>query len=231
MKRRNCRAEIGSRLRVGSSSSSTRGDPSSARAMSSRWRIPEENSPTIFSTGVGELHQLEHLLDALGPRRAAQPEQRGEVAQVVARSDAPEDGALVGHGSADHPAHRARVGHDIGAVNRRGPRVGDHGGREHAHQRRLPRAIRAEEAEQLALRDFAGEMVRHELPARRKGRRIASLHLRRTGNDFTSARHSIAVGRCASGTDVASGSCVVLITLKIGCADTRPPGRTFSIAL
>jgi hypothetical protein len=48
-KRRNWRADTGSRLRVGSSSSSTRGEPRRARAMSSRWRIPEENSPTIFS--------------------------------------------------------------------------------------------------------------------------------------------------------------------------------------
>ena len=72
------RAPVGSSPTVGSSSSSRRGERSSAAASPSRCRIPEENPPTLRSARSPRRTALEHVVDPV-PADAVEVGQQLEV--------------------------------------------------------------------------------------------------------------------------------------------------------
>ncbi len=111
--------------------------------------------------GVHEIDQLAELTDAavgLALRQAVeqplQPEQFGAGLAGIER------GLL--EGDADAQPHGTRVGGDVEAGDRRLPTRRSEQRAEHAHGRRLPRPVRAEEAVDLAGGDVEVDAVDRE---------------------------------------------------------------------
>ena len=116
--------------------------------------------------GVGELEALEQLRRAAAGLRAREPEQAPEHLEVLAAGQQLVDrGELTGQG--EQLAHARRLGDDV-VTEQLGPsRVRLEQRRQDADERRLARAVRAEQAEDHALRNLqvdAGERRRRPEP-------------------------------------------------------------------
>ena len=149
-----CATAAGSRFASGSSSSSSSGSCRTARATARRWTIPRESSatgssaracmPTASSTAWTRSAPSATRCRRAWKRRFSRPAQLAIQQRVVAEeADPPARGvAVVGQRAAEH-AHLAGVR----AQQRR----------EHPQQRRLARAVGAEDDERLA----RGQLERH----------------------------------------------------------------------
>ena len=141
----------------GSSSSSTRGRLASARASATRWRWPPESWSRLARAEAFELHQRQHLVDArrdLGLRQAVLLQAEGDVARD--RQMREQRVALEHH--VDRPPVRRHAG-DVLAVEQDAALVGRLEAGEHAQQRGLAAAGRAEQREELALVDVERHAV------------------------------------------------------------------------
>ena len=151
---RSSRADRGSRPRVGSSRNSTRGRLSSARASSRRWRMPVENVLTLrpatplrrtcSSTSVGAA-----LREAV---------ERAEELEVLPGGRPLVDVRRLGD-EVDPPADRLELARDVVAEHPRAPARRLRPAGEDADHRRLPGAVGAEQAEDLARRDLQADAV------------------------------------------------------------------------
>src|SRR5687767_6546106 len=102
---------------------------------------------------VRELHAHERCLDPGTRLTRRHVVQRGEVLEVLARGELPVEAALAGEHRADPGADLARLLHDVDAEHARLAAGRLEEGREHPHRRRLARAVRAEDPEDLARLD------------------------------------------------------------------------------
>ena len=143
----------GSRPLTGSSRISVCGSPSSAAAMPSRWPMPSENSPARFFATVVQPDEVDHLVDAaLGmpcvcasASRWLYAERPGvDGARLEQRADLVQRRGVVAVGLAvdGHVARGRRVEAE-----------------DQPHRRRLPGAVRAEEAGHDPGLDGEGELV------------------------------------------------------------------------
>ena len=142
-KPRNCRADTGRGCASARRAAGRAAYPSSARAMSRRCRMPDENSPATFAPVSVELHQLEHLPHAArAPRHAARAAQRSSAGcrslsrQMSARSLAAADAIMPRTARASRTTSAPCTVAD--------PAVREHRGREHRISVVFPRAVRAE---------------------------------------------------------------------------------------
>ena len=142
---------------TGSSNSSTSGSPSSAAAIPSRWPMPRENFPGALAGDRREPDDVEHLVDA-------------SLAGCDSSGRASADGlGRCGPGGSPSPptvrhlAQRPRQVVVVLPVHRdvaRGRRVEPH---DHAHRRRLARAVRPEESRHDARSNGEAQLVDGEL--------------------------------------------------------------------
>ena len=100
--------------------------------------------------GVGQPDQLEQLVGPVAPRRAMDPVQPAlELEQLASGLHRVEADLL--ERDADAPPHLIAVVHHVVTCHRSGPRRRRQQGAEHPHDGRLAGAVRAQEAEDLAL--------------------------------------------------------------------------------
>ena len=162
---------------IGSSSSSTRGRLISARASATRWRWPPESSADAAVAEALQLHQRQHLLDALGDLAPPDPVLAQAEADIARDIEMREQRVVLEH-HVDRPAVR-RHGADVLAVEQdaAGAQLLEAG--EQAQQRGLAAAGGAEQREELALPDVEGEVfdradraeaLGHALEAHQRGR-------------------------------------------------------------
>ena len=142
----------------GSSSSSTRGSTASARASATRWRWPPESCDGMPPREPLELHQLEQLVHALldlAPRPGARARPHAQAERDVLEHGHVAEQRVVLEHEADARGRarcaRWRPRRRTSTCPRRRLEPGDD-----AQQRRLARARRAEQRDQLALLDVAG---------------------------------------------------------------------------
>ena len=135
-----------------------RGSCTRPRAISTRRRMPPDRFFTCASRHSRELDRLEQLVDQLLALRARHAVQLREDDQVlfdaqleVARHRLRDD--------ADRAAHAVGLLDDVEAVDERGARGRRQQRRQHADQRRLAGAVRAEQAEDLAFLDGEADAV------------------------------------------------------------------------
>ena len=106
-----------------------------------------------------EPDELEQLLDPRLLDLRGHAVELGEVAQVVVAGEPFVDAALAAEDVADSLAHLPRFLDDVVAEHARAPRRGDEQRDQHLDRRRLARAVRAEEAEELALLDLEADAL------------------------------------------------------------------------
>ena len=144
----------GSRPAVGSSRISSRGSPSSACASASRRRMPPDSARMRLPADVGEADAREHAADLVVARPALGVllEDR-DVVDELERREARVEAGLLRHVAEPAPDLRAlaRVAR-VAAEQAHVARVGREHGGEDAHQRRLARAVGAEQAGDAARR-------------------------------------------------------------------------------
>ena len=104
-----------------------------------------------------EPDELEQLLDALLLDLRGHAVELGEVAQVVVAGEPLVDAALAAEDVPDALPHLARVLDDVVAEHARGPGRRDQQRDQHLDRGRLARAVRAEQAEELALLDLEAD--------------------------------------------------------------------------
>ena len=102
-----------------------------------------------------EADALEDLRDPVAGLADGEPVEAGRVGQVLGRRHLLEEGRL-DRDAVDEPAHGPRVG-DVVAEQDRAAAVVDEQRREQPDQRRLPRAVLAEDGDTLAARDVEGD--------------------------------------------------------------------------
>ena len=173
------RRSTGSRPTVGSSSTSSVGRPTRAAASETRDSWPPERSWTSWSAYDTRSTSLERAVDGLAQLGAAQADGAAEVGDVVAHAEVGVDARALGDVA------------DLGAQHRRAGRVAEHGDGarlddlhpdEAAHQRRLARARRPEQAHDLAGGDLEIEpgddaaLAAHDLQAAHGDRRSTVIH-------------------------------------------------------
>ena len=100
-----------------------------------------------------EPDELEQLLDPRPLAAGLDAVELGEVAQVVERGEPLVEAAVAAEDVADPLPHPARVLDDVAPEHARLPRRRDEERDQHLDRRRLAGAVRAEEAEELALLD------------------------------------------------------------------------------
>ena len=202
----------GSSPTVGSSSSTSRGRWTSARAISRRRRIPPESLSTRVSRRSTSFAIFERPLDRLGPVGAADPVEVGEDEQVLLdgqrRVEVVElrDDAALGAG-------RLRLARQPEAQHLDLALVGDRLRREEPHRRRLPGAVRAEQADAGADRDVEVQVVD-------RGDRPVALHdaAQADGELVAHAFSMPAAGLLVETTGVFSGLGIVPLVLIFAAA-------------
>ena len=148
----------GSRPTVGSSRNSTRGECISPRAISSRRRMPPENSCTLpsrrsHSPTISSTTRIRSAVICLG-----HPVQLGVEAQVLGGRQVHVERRVLEH-QTDVAAHVEPLGDDVVAGHRRrtGRRLGERA--QHLDRRRLAGTVGPEEAEDLPRLDVEGDPV------------------------------------------------------------------------
>ena len=154
------RIPSGSSPFTGSSNSSTSGSPSSAAAMPSRWPMPSENFPARWR--ATDASPTRSSTSSTRPRRDVVG--LGEHPQVVAGA-APGMDRLGLEEGADL-VERPREIVVMAAVHRDVAGVRDVEAHDHAHRRRLARAVRTEESGHDARADVEAQLVDGELARR-----------------------------------------------------------------
>ena len=145
--------ERGSRPVVGSSSRSSTGEVSSARASATFCCIPRERcSIGSLATVGGEADALQDLRDPVAGLRRRHPVEACRVAEVLGGRHLLEERGL-DRDPVDEPAHRTLSRDDVVAEDLRRAAVGEEQRREHADECRLPRAVLAQDGDALAALD------------------------------------------------------------------------------
>ena len=140
----------GSRPVVGSSRKISGGRVIRLAARSSRRRMPPENCEIGLVGGLLEPELLEQPLRGRAGVRRAQALQAPEEPQVLGRREVLVDRRVLA-GDADQLADAVRLAGHVDAEDLRVARVDRQQRREHPQHRRLAGAVRAEDAEDLAL--------------------------------------------------------------------------------
>ena len=117
--------------------------------------------------------------------RAAQAVEAGRVAQVLDRREALEEGGL-DRDAVDQPLHPARLAEDVVAEDASGAAVLEQQRGEQAHERRLARAVLAQDGDALTARDGEGDRIQSRYAAPMQALAAAELlaqleHLDRRG--------------------------------------------------
>ena len=131
--------------------------------------LQQRQPPREGGAGLRHLGQRQHLVDplrALGLLEAA-AEHRGDL-EVVEHAHVGERARhLVGAGQAEPDAGLRRRVRDVHVVERNGAGVERQGAGEQGEQRRLARAVRADDAEDLAFLDLEADVVCNDQRAER----------------------------------------------------------------
>ena len=112
--------------------------------------------PSTYGAAVGRVGEREAPKQLVGARRDRGPRQLTEDAhhpQVLAAGEVRVDGCVL-TGEPDASTHGRRLVNDVATEHFGASGVGAQDRREHAHGRRLARAVRPEEAEDRALVDL-----------------------------------------------------------------------------
>ena len=112
---------------------------------------------------VGELDEVQHLLDAVAPQLARHAEDEAMQLEVLAHRQAVVEARLL-EDDAEPPAGGERLSRDIGTADQRDAAVGRQDGAEDVHQRRLAGAVGSEQREQLLLADREADLVERQRP-------------------------------------------------------------------